>query len=226
MKYLWLLFILILTSSCGNKNEDKIVESLPEPTDTLDYLLDIKNEAELIDKFGKNNVSWDTVFGAEGAVSMATLIYPGTINQIEVVWKNMKKKSGMEKVTLTAFYDTENEKLITKTRWKTSYGITLGTTLSELEKMNEVPFIFYGFGWDFGGIVSEFNKGKLSKLPVSIQIGITDIIKQGNDPDYEMLMGDNEYNSNDPEAQRLNPVVTSISVIKKLKTQQNEECNE
>ena len=81
--------------------------------------------------------------------------------------------------------------------------------------MNGVPFIFFGFGWDYGGIISEFNGGKLSSIPVSLQLGISDIVNDSSNPDYEMLMGDNEYNSVDPEAQRLNPVVVSISLMKK-----------
>jgi len=216
MRYLSILILSIFIVSCGNNKENrKVAEPVTDPTDTLDKLLDIKNEAELIQRFGRENVTWDTVFGAEGAVSMATLLYRGTKDQVEIVWKNQKTKTGVLKVTLTAYYDEMDEQMITATRWKTSYGINLGTSLQELEKMNEVPFIFFGFGWDYGGIVSEFNGGKLSTLPLSVQLGITDVSKYGENPDYEMLMGDNEYNSDDPEAQRLNPVVISISFLKK-----------
>ena len=215
MRYLSVLLLAFVIAACGNKDKKTEVVQQLNPTDTLDKLMLIKNEAELIEKFGRENVTWDTVYGAEGAVSMATLLYKGTCDQVEITWKNLKNKSGIQKVTLNAMYDEKQEKLITFSHWKTSYGIMLGTTLKELETMNELPFIFFGFGWDYGGIISEFNSGKLTKLPLSLQLGISDIANDSNNPDYEMLMGDNEFNSDDAEAQRLNPVVVSISVLKK-----------
>ncbi|HBG70730.1 MAG TPA: hypothetical protein DDX57_08100 [Bacteroidales bacterium] len=215
MRYLSILVLVLFIAACGNKEKKEEVILKLNPTDTLDKLLSIKNEAELIEKFGNDNVTWDTVYGAEGAVSMATLLYKGTCDQVEITWKNIKNKTEISKVTLSALYDEKQEKLITFSHWKTSFGIRLGTSLKELETMNEVPFIFFGFGWDYGGIVSEFNSGKLTTLPISLQLGITDVVKDGNNPDYEMLMGDNEFNSDDAEAQRLNPVVISISVLKK-----------
>lgn len=215
MRYLSVLLLAFVIAACGNKDKKTEVVQQLNPTDTLDKLMLIKNEAELIEKFGRENVTWDTVYGAEGAVSMATLLYKGTCDQVEITWKNLKNKSDIQKVTLNAMYDEKQEKLITFSHWKTSYGIMLGTTLKELETMNELPLIFFGFGWDYGGIISEFNSGKLAKLPLSLQLGISDIANDSNNPDYEMLMGDNEFNSDDAEAQRLNPVVVSISVLKK-----------
>lgn len=215
MKYLSVLLLACSIASCGNKDKQTEVVRELNPTDTLDKLMLIKNEAELIEKFGRENVTWDTVYGAEGAVSMATLLYKGTCDQVEITWGNLKNKSAIQKVTLNALYDEKQEKLIAFSHWKTSYGIMLGTSLKELETINEAPFIFLGFGWDYGGIITELNGGKLSNLPVSIQLGISDIAKQSNNPDYEMLMGDNEFNSIDAEAQRLNPVVISISISKK-----------
>ena len=215
MKYLPILLLALVIVSCGNKDKKTENSQKLNPTDTLDKLMLIKNEAELIEKFGSENVTWDSVYNADGVVSMATLLYKGTCDQVEITWENLKNKSDIQKVTLTAMYDDKQDKLVAFSHWKTSYGIMLGTTLKELETINEVPFIFLGFGWDYGGIITEFNSGKLAKLPISLQLGISDVANDINNPDYEMLLGDNEYNSDDAEAQRLNPVVVSMSVLKK-----------
>jgi hypothetical protein len=206
------LCTLLLLSACNNKKENESASVKPAPTEMLDSLLTIPNEKALIEIFGDEFVTTDSVYDSEGNRSIVSLIYPGTVNQVEVFWKNKQKKSGMEKVRLNAFFDEQNEVYLPNSRWKTSFGVTLGTSLKELERINQTPFIFFGFGWDYGGFISEYNTGKLGQYPLTIQLGIIDIKKQGNDPDYEMLMGDNEFNSDDPEAQRLNPIVISISI--------------
>jgi hypothetical protein len=37
--------------------------------------------------------------------------------------------------------------------WKAAHGITLGTSLVQLERLNRHPFTLAGFGWDYGGRV-------------------------------------------------------------------------
>jgi len=213
MKHLcFVLCALLLLSACNNKKDKEPAGEKQAPTEFLDSLLTIKDEKQLIEVFGDEFITTDSVYDAEGNRSIVSLIYPGTVNQVEVFWKNKQKKSGIEKVRLNAFFDEKNEVYLPNSRWKTSFGVTLGTSLKELERINGTPFIFFGFGWDYGGFISEYNIGKLGQYPITIQLGIIDIKKQGNDPDYEMLMGDNEFNSDDPEAQRLNPIVISISV--------------
>lgn len=47
-------------------------------------------------------------------------------------------------------------------------GLTIGTTLAELHEMNGRPFTFTGFGWDYGGTVSNWNGGHLENLLVRL----------------------------------------------------------
>lgn len=47
-------------------------------------------------------------------------------------------------------------------------GLTIGTTLRELRKMNGRPFVFRGFGWDYGGTVSDWRGGRLQHLLVRL----------------------------------------------------------
>ncbi len=48
-------------------------------------------------------------------------------------------------------------------------GVKIGTTLSELVKLNGKPFTFTGFDWDYGGYAI-FEKGKLENDCYSIQL--------------------------------------------------------
>lgn len=48
--------------------------------------------------------------------------------------------------------------------WRTAKGISLGTTLKELESLNESPFVLGGFAWDGHGVTFDCNGGKLTEL--------------------------------------------------------------
>ncbi len=217
MKYI-LILLAIVASSCGSQtSKTTAVDNAPEKkvqTDTLDHLFNIASEAELIEIFGKENVIFDTVYGAEGEESMATLLYPKTSNQVEIAWSNENKREGVVSISHTATYNVENDTLGIVSRWKTVAGIKLGTTLAQLSEMNGKPFTFSGFGWDYGGTIMDFRGGKLDKLSISIQLGISDFLNESGNSDYNALMGDNEFESNNPIAVRLNPVVISIKFFK------------
>ena len=46
--------------------------------------------------------------------------------------------------------------------WHTAEGITLGTTLADLQKLNGKAFKFSGFDWDYGGHIQSWEGGKLA----------------------------------------------------------------
>lgn len=181
-------------------------------TDTLDNLFNIASEAELIEFFGKENVIYDTVYGAEGEESMATILFPKSPDQVEIAWKNEEERKGVGSITHYAFYDNENDRLINSSRWKTASGISLGTTLTMLNELNGKPFIFTGFGWDYGGTITNWQGGNLENFNMSVHIGISDFLNESANNDYNTLMGDIEFKSDNPVAIRLNPTVITIEL--------------
>jgi hypothetical protein len=48
-----------------------------------------------------------------------------------------------------------------KSLWRTTYGITQGTTLLELERINRKPFRLAGFDFDYSGTVLSWESGLL-----------------------------------------------------------------
>lgn len=99
--------------------------------------------------------------------------------------------------------------------WKTKEGITLGTTLKELEKLNGGPFTFYSFTGKHYGEVKDWGTGALKKSLPNVVIGLT-----MNVPGYTPLPGEQKealeqegkLSSNDPMVQTLNPSVERIEL--------------
>ena len=57
------------------------------------------------------------------------------------------------------------------TKWKLPYGLKVGMSLQELEAINGKPLSFYGFEWDNGGLVFDWNKGNLETKNISCMLG-------------------------------------------------------
>jgi hypothetical protein len=97
--------------------------------------------------------------------------------------------------------------------WGTEYGLGLGTTLKELEKMNGKPFQFAGFGWDYGGIVT-WEGGNLDTMSATV---VLDFPPNNSHPESDSLIGDRvDLMSNQRIPQEINPVVHSIRFRKRM----------
>lgn len=111
--------------------------------------------AELIELFGEENVQRRTIPGAEGTEYYnVSVVYPDTPNQLIVFWQNNRYGSVPQSVAVRQ----------AGTAWKTVYGITVGTSVEELNRINGQPFTISGFGWDYGGYVSAWNDGTLAAV--------------------------------------------------------------
>ncbi len=57
-------------------------------------------------------------------------------------------------------------------RWSVA-GVKFGTTLDEVERLNGRPFKLYGLGWDFGGMIFDWNGGALGKIEGGCRVGVS-----------------------------------------------------
>ena len=98
--------------------------------------------------------------------------------------------------------------------YRTGDGITLGTTLRELEKLNGKPFKMSGFGWTYGGRITDWNEGKLQNKLKGIGLGLEfEPLRWTRLPDQgQSLTGDRFLLSSEPELHRLDPHVERIEV--------------
>lgn len=90
--------------------------------------------------------------------------------------------------------------------WKTDSGLAIGATLEAVEKVNGKPFDIYGFGWDYGGQVTDWKGGKLdgTGLGFFFTLGETDA------PDS--LMGERVISSNNPLLAKAQPRIATIEL--------------
>jgi hypothetical protein len=95
------------------------------------------------------------------------------------------------------------------TQWRAPEGYTIGTPIAEVERINVMPFKLWGFGWDYGGRVSDWSAGALGQNPICRN-------SLGFSPRGEAntnAMGDREFNSNDPAIRAADPVVSEFGLM-------------
>jgi hypothetical protein len=89
--------------------------------------------------------------------------------------------------------------------WTSKEGLRLGASLATLERINGGPFKFYGFGFDYGGQVTESGP-KLKGFTVFLRPATRD------EKLLEQFTGEKQFSSRHPAIKRLNPEVMLIQV--------------
>jgi hypothetical protein len=166
----------------------------------LDSLLEFSSEEALQKAFGEN-VKRSIGYMPEGTGQYPnTILFPGTEREVEFIWNDTLNFSQIHSIHISR----------EGSPWKTLEGITIGTTLKELEKLNGKAFIFSGFGWDYAGGVN-WDHGDMAPRQVLVSLELpADIISN----EFEPLMGDHDIISDSDLAQKANPVVAAIVLRK------------
>ena len=104
-----------------------------------------------------------------------------------------------------------------ESKWHTREGITLGTNLQTLEKLNGKAFRFRSFEGERGGEILDWGQGKLSRTlrGVRVTFGSPMQAKGYNTlsgAEKEQIEKPRSYSSSDSLAHRLNPTVETISL--------------
>ena len=110
-------------------------------------------ERSLKQRYGKDAVMQDLP-GAEGEKYKGLVLFPKAADRrVEVAFTDDKAKraSGL---TLRDSAKTS--------RWSVS-GITIGSSLADVQKVNGKPFLVNGFEWDYGGFVTDWKGGALGR---------------------------------------------------------------
>jgi hypothetical protein len=110
------------------------------------------SEQRLRELFGAENVVRQVIFLGDGGEEPGTVLFPDDpLRRVEIFWRDQPTRLSPRTLRIAG----------NKTRWRLQNGITLRTTLTELEKLNGRSFEIAGWGWDFGGVVCTWNDGVL-----------------------------------------------------------------
>lgn len=165
------------------------------------------SESDLKQKYGESNVSPHRVHVGEGEMEEGTIVFQNEkIKKIEIRWFDPIKKRYPKEIKISG----------SKSVWKTANGITLGSQLSQVEKLNGRPFKIFGFGWDYAGFVTSWERGKLVKqLPLSkqiqIQFGFPD--NYNKNIDASSIETVNEISSQSAAVLAIDPVVVEMRAV-------------
>jgi hypothetical protein len=161
------------------------------------------SEEEVIRIFGKSNVSRsEEVIGEGMGYEKVTIVFKGKSNEFKIKWKENRLFKNPSRIEIYGY----------KTKWKLPDGITIGTSLEELIKINKKDFLFYGFNWDYSGFVASWNGGifdkkyKKNTFTVRLCPGI-------NDPNLlNGFSGDRQLTTNLKGIEKLKICVTEIAI--------------
>ncbi len=109
-------------------------------------------EAELKTTFGADQIIRDSVFWLEGEYRPATIIFPqDSARRLSIVWRDEETWSRPERIEFDGGHS----------RWHTPDGITLGTTVAALERLNGGPFRITSVHYDYAGLAWSWENGAL-----------------------------------------------------------------
>ncbi|AKD54486.1 hypothetical protein [Spirosoma radiotolerans] len=176
------------------------------------------SEADLLRLLGPAVVTaGDTIYGAEGTELIGTTLYKDTSDEVQIIYTDEKRTAPETVLICPKLFDDEGLpiKNLPPTHWVTTDGLRIGTTLTELESRNGKPFKLWGFAWDYGGQVSNWQGGKLAQLSektfLSLTLGPPASRTPAQEKAYNELMGDSEFLSSNKAMKALNPTVVKLS---------------
>ncbi len=176
------------------------------------------SEKDLLRLLGQSVVTvGDTLYGAEGEEFVGTTLYKGTADEVQILFSDADTRLHPTTIRVTPhFVDDEGNAVPNQgpSRWTATNGVRIGATLREVEQLNGKPFRLWGFEWDYGGLVSNWQGGKLTpadkKAFMSVSFGAPLLRTAEQDKAYNEVMGDGEFASSIRAMQRLNPIVVRI----------------
>lgn len=159
------------------------------------------SEADLRKRYGGGVVESTRIQIGEGETMPGAVLFGAdSLRRAEIIWQDTVSRQRPSRFILRG----------SKSQWRTDEGISLGTTLHELERLNGRAFTLAGFGWDYGGVITDWAGGTLGpKLPGTM-LYLDPGLAQYESAEYSQVLGDRDYSSASAPMQRLDPKVAQI----------------
>lgn len=203
----WIGFVALPTLAHGANKESSW---LIVPGVRVGPIVANTSVADLIKVFGTANVQEANIDVGEGDFHLGAVVYPGDpTRKAEIVWKDANRKRLPERIIVSDYH-------MHKSLWRTPEGITIGTPLKDLERLNGRPFVLLGFDWDYSGTVISWREGTLQKvlerrLILRLEHATPDPSKIVGSA-YSSVVGDQEVRSDFWVMQKLNPRVYQMVI--------------
>ena len=179
------------------------VEWMIVPNRSVGPLTRESSEAQLKQRYGPEMVSSARIQIGEGETMAGTVLFPGdSLRTAEIIWTDSVSRRSPARFILRG----------SRSMWQTAEGISLGTTLQELERLNGRPFMLAGFGWDYGGVVTDWGGGTLESALGDVKLYLDPGSEQYQSAPYSQVLGDRDYSSALRPMQQMNPKVSQIFV--------------
>jgi len=162
-------------------------------------------QADLVARFGAQNVTNAPVSGMDDGPSEGTIIFADRPDaRVEIMWWDLHVK----RYPYAIYVRTAGS------RWRTPNGVTVGTDLRTLERANRRPFRMAGFSTESQGAVRSWAGGALDHAESDSCSTVIHL-----QPTYEATVDDTlfrqvrsgrDYSSGHPALQTINPRVVVI----------------
>lgn len=167
-------------------------------------------EDMLVAYFGRENVRRGaSVCSFEGTHRGGTFLYADRpALGLGITWKDRATRSLPGFICIGSFTGASDI-----SQWHSAEGISLGTSLQELEKLNGWPFQLYGFGWDYSGCIHSWDGGNLARVLVRERGTLA--LRLAEPPYHRQpheIYGDGPMLSTQPLLRKLNPGVFMMYV--------------
>ncbi len=147
--------------------------------------------------FGQANVATGTITSPDGSTSPGLIVLPNDPGlAMEIAWKDPAAMAAPRRISFTE-----------ESAWSVN-GIGIGTSLADVEKANGGPFRIQGFGGENGGVVADWQGGRLGNIGGGCRVGLQLALPATvGDAALGPLSGPRRVSSRDAKLRAANPTV-------------------
>jgi hypothetical protein len=161
------------------------------------------SEAELVATYGSDVVRAVRVQIGEGDTAPGSILFSDdSTRRLEIIWGDTVARRHPARIILRG----------DRSQWTLARGVTLGMPLRDIERLNTGPFRLAGFSGDYGGVVIDWDAGRLKGALDGATVYFTPERSQEELPAYAEVVGDREFASSLGAMQTLNPRISQIFI--------------
>jgi hypothetical protein len=190
---------LLALAACNPTTTEEATPAAPEALDLRCAAFAGASQAALQAAYGADNIVEQTLPGPEGESYTASVLYPNDpARRLEIVWADDATKVRPASVTVAGEHSI----------WTGPNGLSLGDELARVEQLNGRPFKLWGFGWDYGGWISDWNGGAFQPAD-----GCMTRVRFEPGAENVNAQGDGEFQSDSDAMRAASPRVVTFALV-------------